>query len=49
MAVVDRLAVVKVAQDEEEDGRMVMMSEGVQVDHKVIHCKHYHLDVQEEE
>ena len=49
MAVVDRLAVVKVAQDEVADGHMVMLSVEVQVDHKVIHCKHYHLDVQEEE
>ena len=49
VAVVDRSAVVKVAQDEVEDGHKVTMNEEVQEGHKVIHCMHYHLDVQEEE
>lgn len=49
VAVVDRLAVVKVAQDEVEDGHRVMMNEEVQEGHKVIHCMHYHPDDREEE
>lgn len=49
VAVVDRLAVVKVAQGEVVDGHKVTMSEEVQEDRKVIHCMHCRLDVQEEE